>query len=64
MIIFLRSRRSEATPPSSTNVKIDAVCSPPMTPIAAGEFESSYTCHGSATTMTPSPRNETVRPVQ
>ncbi len=41
MITFLRSRRSEATPPSSTNARIAAVCSPPTSPIAVGEFESS-----------------------
>ena len=64
MMIFLRWKRSAATPPSSTNTKIDAVWSAPMTPIAAGESVSSYTCHGSATTMTPSPRYEIVRPVQ
>ena len=41
MITFLRSSRSDATPPRSTNTRIAAVCSPPTMPIAVGEFESS-----------------------
>jgi hypothetical protein len=64
MITRRRSKRSDATPPKRTKATIEPVCSAPATPIAAGESESSYTCQGSATTMTPSPRNETVRAVQ
>jgi hypothetical protein len=33
-------------------------------PIAVGEFVSSYTCHGTATTITPSPIHDVVRAVQ
>ena len=64
MMILLRWKRSAATPPSSTNTKIDPAWSAPTTPIAAGESVSSYTCQGSATAMTPSPTYEIVRPVQ
>src|SRR5918996_57883 len=59
-----RSTRSVTTPPTRTKSPTGRVQATPTSESAVGELESSYTCHASATTYTPSPASEMVAPAQ
>ena len=59
-----RSRRSLTTPPGRRHAIVGTVIAIPTTESAAGAFQSSYTCHAIATRKMPSPKSDTVIPLQ
>ena len=59
-----RSKRSLATPPTSSRTIVGTVIAMPTIASAVGVFDSAYTCQAIATRNAPSPSSETDIPVQ